>query len=94
MVDGIPHIQGEVIFHIGDQCYELGVLWWCIQPMQDKILGLGLNNSMSLGVAQRSVDLLQLQIISLVWSEDSLRQLQAINPKGTLALLLLVHSGS
>jgi len=63
--------------------------------MQRDILGLCLilNISVSLGASHLPMDLLQLQIINLVWWEES-HHLQAINPEGLLALLLLVHSGS
>ena len=67
--DGIPHIQGEGFSHFGDQCYEPCVLWGCIQAMQEKnMLGLGFvsTRSVSLWVPRWSVDLLQLQVISLV----------------------------
>jgi hypothetical protein len=65
--------------------------------MQEQMLeyqGLILNSSVSLGVAVWSMDLLQPQIISLLWWEDPHHLQAIINPKGALALLPLVHSGS
>ena len=46
------------------------------------------------GVARWSVDLLQLQIISLVRWEEYLHLQAIISPKGASALLLVVHQGS
>lgn len=53
-MDGTPHIEGEVSYHVGG----------FIQPMQEQMLGLGMIlNTVSLGAAHLSMDLLQLQII-------------------------------